>query len=261
MSPKLTRGPLLPTPPEASAAALPWAPQVSARHEWYALRWPLLSWSLLAWARRLVCLSGIRSVVGGAASVTPALHTRWRPGAGVLAGVLLVLLLVVPGASPAWAGLDDDRYDGNIFALYAGNGSLVPPRSTLAEARADGRVAVVIYYLDDSSVSKRFAPVVSELQRQWGNSIELIPLVTDPLQDRKAEGADDPASYWKGTIPQVVVFDRAGKVVFDASGSVSSDAINSAVSRATGIPLPAGANALTTESFNELNAEVVPVRP
>ncbi|NBD32643.1 MAG: thioredoxin family protein, partial [Cyanobacteria bacterium] len=27
----------------------------------------------------------------------------------------------------AIAGLDDDRYDGNIFALYAGNGSLVPP--------------------------------------------------------------------------------------------------------------------------------------
>jgi thiol-disulfide isomerase/thioredoxin len=178
-----------------------------------------------------------------------------------VAGVLLLLLLALPGAAPAWAGLDDDRYDGNIFALYAGNGSLVPPRSTLADARAAGRVAVVVYYLDDSSVSKRFAPVVSELQRQWGNSIELIPLVTDPLQDRKAEGPDDPATYWKGTIPQVVVFDRAGQVVFDASGAVGSDAINNAVSRATGIPLPAGANALTTESFNELNAEVVPARP
>jgi hypothetical protein len=171
------------------------------------------------------------------------------------------LLLLVPGAAPAWAGLDDDRYDGNIFALYAGNGSLVPPRSTLAEARADGRVAVVIYYLDDSSVSKRFAPVVSELQRQWGNSIELIPLVTDPLQNRRTDGADDPATYWKGTIPQVVVFDRDGKVVFDASGPVGSDAINSAVSRATGIPLAAGAPSLITESFNELNAEVVPARP
>ena len=101
----------------------------------------------------------------------------------------------------------------------------------------------------------------SELQRQWGNSIELIPLVTDPLQDRKAEGADDPATYWKGTIPQVIVFDRGGKVVFDASGAVSSDAINAAVSRATGIPLAAGAPSLTTESFNELNAEVVPARP
>ncbi len=178
----------------------------------------------------------------------------------VLAGLLLALLLVLPGASPALASLDDDRYDGNIFALYAGNGSLVPPRSSLAQSRADGRVSVVIYYLDDSSVSKRFAPVVSELQRQWGNSIELIPLVTDPLQDRKAEGADDPATYWKGTIPQVVVFDRSGKVVFDASGSIGSDAINAAVSRATGIALQPGAPALATESFNELNAEVVPAR-
>jgi len=184
----------------------------------------------------------------------------WRVDLSWLAGLLAALLLLLPGAAPAWAGLDDDRYDGNIFALYAGNGSLVPPRSTLAAARSDGRVAVVIYYLDDSSVSKRFAPVVSELQRQWGNSIELIPLVTDPLQDRRAEGADDPATYWKGIIPQVVVFDRDGKVVFDASGAVSSDAINSAVSRATGIPLPEAAKALTTESFNELNSEVVPAR-
>lgn len=184
-----------------------------------------------------------------------------RRGLAALAGLLLALLLWLPGAAPAWAGLDDDRYDGNIFALYAGNGSLVPPRSTLAEARAEGRVAVVVYYLDDSSVSKRFAPVVSELQRQWGNSIELIPLVTDPLQDRQAEGAADPATYWKGTIPQVVVFDRAGKVVFDASGAVSTDAINTAVSRATGIPLAPGAPALATESFNELNSEVVPARP
>lgn len=186
---------------------------------------------------------------------------RRRQGLSWVAGLLIALLLLLPGATPAWAGLDDDRYDGNIFALYAGNGSLVPPRSTLAEALADSRVAVVVYYLDDSSVSKRFAPVVSELQRQWGNSIELIPLVTDPLQDRKPAGAADPATYWKGTIPQVVVFDRGGKVVFDASGAVGSDAINSAISRATGIPLAAGAPALTTESFNELNAEVVPSRP
>lgn len=235
MTPKPVPVPLLPSPPEASAT-VPCGPVPCVREH-----------------RHGGFPGGLRTCSAPAGS--PRLQfLAWA------AGLLVALLLFLPAATPAWAGLDDDRYDGNIFALYAGNGSLVPPRSTLAEALDDGRVAVVIYYLDDSSVSKRFAPVVSELQRQWGNSIELIPLVTDPLQDRKPEGAADPATYWKGTIPQVVVFDRAGKVVFDASGAVSSDAINSAVSRATGIPLPAGAKALTTESFNELNSEVVPAR-
>jgi thiol-disulfide isomerase/thioredoxin len=175
------------------------------------------------------------------------------------AGTLAFLLLGNPDG--AWASLSDDRYDGNIFALYAGNGSLVPPRSTLAQARADGRVAVVVYYLDDCSVCKRFAPVVSELQRRWGNAIELIPLVTDPLQNRPLQGPLDPASYWKGTIPQVVVIDGSGSVVFDADGAVTIDAIDAAISGATGIPLTPGTAAGTTLSFNELNSEVVSSRP
>ncbi|NET54244.1 MAG: thioredoxin family protein, partial [Merismopedia sp. SIO2A8] len=40
--------------------------------------------------------------------------------------------MLLLGTPPALAGLDDDRFDGNIFALYGGNGSLVPPRITLA---------------------------------------------------------------------------------------------------------------------------------
>ena len=38
--------------------------------------------------------------------------------------LVAALVLVV---SPVQAVLNDDRYDGNIYALYAGNGSLVPP--------------------------------------------------------------------------------------------------------------------------------------
>ena len=74
--------------------------------------------------------------------------------------VSIALLLHV---APAAAVLNSDSYDGNIYALYAGNGSLVPPASTLEESLAEGRTAVIVYYLDDSAVSKRFAPVVSEL--------------------------------------------------------------------------------------------------
>ncbi len=178
-----------------------------------------------------------------------------------LLAIVLVLLCSLSGlAAPAAASLEDDRYDGNIFALYAGNGSLVPPRSSLAQALADKRVTVVIYYLDDSSVSKRFAPVVSELQRLWGQSIELIPLVTDPLQNRPIEGPTDPAAYWNGTIPQVVIFDRNGKPVFDASGQVDVDAINGVISQATGIPMAPQTGSSTTVSFNELNSEVVTSR-
>lgn len=172
-----------------------------------------------------------------------------------LAIALLLSLGLLPAA--AHASLENDRYDGNIFALYAGNGSLVPPRSTLAQALETHRTSVLVFYLDDSSVSKRFAPVVSELQRQWGNRIDLIPLVSDPLQGRPEQGPTDPAHYWKGVIPQVVVVDGDGRVRFDAAGSMELAAIDAAISEATGLPLPAGQRAGATISINELNSEVL----
>lgn len=180
------------------------------------------------------------------------------PGCQLL-GLLIALWIGLTGLGlqPAAAALTNNTYDGNIYALYAGNGSLVPPRSTLAQAMADHRPAAVIYYLDDDAASKQFSPVVSELQRLWGNRIELIPLVIDPLQNRATEGSTDPATYWNGVIPQVVVFDTDGKVVFNESGLVNVDRINDGVSKATGIPLPEGGTTSTTVSFNELNAEVV----
>ena len=173
-------------------------------------------------------------------------------------GVLLAAALwgLVPTAA-AQASLTSNSYDGNIYALYAGNGSLVPPRSSLAQALSDHRTTVVIYYLDDDAASKQFSAVVSELQRVWLNSIELIPLVTDPLQNRGDAGPSDPAHYWRGQVPQVVVFNTEGRVIFDEQGLVDVDAINAAVSQATGIPLPEGGTRSSTESFNELNSEVV----
>ena len=172
-------------------------------------------------------------------------------------GLLLAAGLVGLGSHPAQASLTNNSYDGNIYALYAGNGSLVPPRSSLAQAMADQRPAVVIYYLDDDAASKQFAAVVSELQRLWNRNIELIPLVTDPLQNRADTGPSDPAHYWRGVVPQVVVFDSQGKVIFDEQGAVSVDAINASLSLATGIALPEGGTRSSTESFNELNSEVV----
>ena len=170
--------------------------------------------------------------------------------------LLILLLLSVGLVVPASAVLNDNAYDGNIYALYAGNGSLVPPSTTLADSMASGRTAVIVYYLDDSTVSKRFAPVVSELQRFWGRNIDLMPLTTDALQGRETSDADDPARYWKGTIPQVTVINADGQVVFDRDGQVPLASINAAISEATGLPAPDFSEIDQEGSFNEVNVEV-----
>ena len=169
-----------------------------------------------------------------------------------LLGAGLCLLLM---ANPAEAARDTDSYDGNIFALYAGNGSLVPPATTLKDALENERTSVIVYYLDDSSTSKIFAPVVSELQRLWGREVDLLPMTTDAFQGDESQGRFDPATYWHGTIPQVVVIDGKGTVLLDEDGQVPLEAINAAISEATGIDAPAQGS--TTISFNELNTEVL----
>ena len=168
----------------------------------------------------------------------------------IIAALCLMLIVL-----PAQAIRETDSYDGNIFALYAGNGSLVPPAVTLADSLQAGRTSVIVYYLDDSRTSKAFSPAVSELQRLWGNSVDLLPLTTDALQGRTDSDRTDPAHYWHGIIPQVVVIDGDGKVLLDEEGQVPLEQINSAISQATGLPAPQGES--MSLSFNELNTEVI----
>ena len=165
---------------------------------------------------------------------------------------VLALMLI---ALPAQAIRETDSYDGNIFALYAGNGSLVPPAVTLADSQKAGRTSVIVYYLDDSRTSKAFSPAVSELQRLWGNSVDLLPLTTDALQGRATNDRSDPAHYWHGIVPQVVVINGDGQLLLDEEGQVPLEQINAAISEATGLPAPQGES--MSLSFNELNTEVI----
>ena len=172
----------------------------------------------------------------------------------VLRSLFVLGLCLLLNANPSLAARDTDSYDGNIFSLYAGNGSLVPPATTLKDALKKERPSVIVFYLDDSSTSKVFAPVVSELQRLWGREVDLLPFTTDALQGDDTQDPSDPATYWHGTIPQVVVIDGSGTVLLDEDGQVPLETINAAISEATGIEAPAQGS--TTMSFNELNTEV-----
>jgi hypothetical protein len=45
--------------------------------------------------------------------------------------LLIITCLFLLGTPPVLAGINDDRFDGNIYVLYAGNGSLVPPKGVI----------------------------------------------------------------------------------------------------------------------------------
>ncbi len=173
--------------------------------------------------------------------------------ADLMKNIASIFLAIVLLALPANAARETDSYDGNIFFLYAANGSLVPPTTTLANSLERKRTSVIVFYLDDSATSKQFAPVVSALKLVWGSEIDILPYTTDEIQRHPSEDPREPAYYWHGRIPQTVVIDGNGTIQLDQEGQVSVKELNSSISRATGLEEPS--YNLTIKSFNEYNSE------
>jgi len=168
----------------------------------------------------------------------------------IFSSLLILFFLFV---NPVYSARDTDSYDGNIYPIYAGNGSLVPPPSTLSESLKNERTSVLVFYLDDSSTSKQFAPVVSGIKLLWSSSIDLIPLSIDELDNDDKKTFKDPGYYWNGKIPQTVILDGKGNILLDEEGQVSFDEINDAITRGTGLKKPDFD--LTVKSLNEYNSE------
>ena len=168
----------------------------------------------------------------------------------IFSSLLILFLLFV---NPVYSARDTDSYDGNIYPIYAGNGSLVPPQSTLSESLKNERTSVLVFYLDDSSTSKQFAPVVSGIKLLWSSSVDLIPLSIDELDNDDQKTYKDPGYYWHGKIPQTVILDGKGNVLLDEEGQVSFDKLNDAITKATGLNKPDFD--LEVKSFNEYNSE------
>ena len=168
----------------------------------------------------------------------------------IFSSLLILFFLFV---NPVYSARDTDSYDGNIYPIYAGNGSLVPPQSTLSESLKNERTSVLVFYLDDSSTSKQFAPVVSGIKLLWSSSVDLIPLSIDELDNDDQTTFTDPGYYWHGKIPQTVILDGKGNVLLDEEGQVSFDQLNDAITKGTGLKKPDFD--LEVKSFNEYNSE------
>ncbi|PZO42391.1 MAG: thioredoxin family protein [Pseudanabaena frigida] len=171
-------------------------------------------------------------------------------GLGILFGS------VFGNAQIVQAKLTDDTYDGNIFALYGGNGSIVPPRMSLAQSLQLGRPAMVVFYVDDSADCKRFSPILNLAQGFYGKTISLIAIPVDSLDlQKKSYEPTEEAYYYKGTVPQTVLISGDGKVSYDREGLFGFEELDSAIRDLLGLPdaPPELKFRKTDKVINELN--------
>lgn len=170
--------------------------------------------------------------------------------------VFLLAFLVI-GTSPAWAGLSDDHYDGNIFALYGGNGSLVPPRMTLAQSFQRGKPAVMVLYVDDSKDCKEYSAVLSRVDAYYGRGADLIFTSLDAIAPKAQYEPTEPGYYYKGFLPQTVIFNESGDVVLNESGVLPFEQIDDVLRDVFDLLPRSESVELKRRQINEVSSEIV----
>ncbi|WP_413467282.1 thylakoid membrane photosystem I accumulation factor [Pleurocapsa sp. FMAR1] len=167
---------------------------------------------------------------------------------------LLITIFSFSWISPALATIDDDRYEGNIFLLFGGNGSLVPPRMNLPTSLKREKPAILVFYVDDSSDCKQFSILVTRLQAFYGQAASVIPVTVDSFIDRQQYSPKDPAYYYSGVVPETVILNQQGKVVYDGKGQVPYEEMDDALREVFNLLPRSKSEVLKRRSFNEFNS-------
>jgi thiol-disulfide isomerase/thioredoxin len=168
--------------------------------------------------------------------------------------LILSCLLLFP--TSALASLNDDHYDGNIFPLYAGNGSLVPPKVTLAQSFQRSNPTLLFFYVDDSSDCKQFAPVISQLDAFYGRVADLIAINVDAIPVKASYEPTEPGYYYRGYVPQVVVFNQTGEVVLNEQGAVPFETVDDVMRQVFDLLPRSQSVELRRRQANEFNVEL-----
>ncbi|MFS8856654.1 thylakoid membrane photosystem I accumulation factor [Synechococcus sp. H55.7] len=162
--------------------------------------------------------------------------------------LLVALCVVFMGwlSPPANALLNDDRYDGNIFALYGSNGGMIPPRVSLKQAKEQGIPALLVYYIDDSSDCKKYAATLANLQVRYGLGVYFIPYSVDSLLP-----GDERGQYYSGQVPQTLLFDSQGNIAYQSIGNRPITEVENAIRALFHLdPVPPGV--IKAKPFNEI---------
>lgn len=161
------------------------------------------------------------------------------------------------GTLPAIASIDDDRLDGNIFVVYAGNGSLVPAKLSLKDSLKRDLPTVLVFYLDDSRDCKQFAIVVSRIQEFYGRAANIIPISVDSIPMKDNYTPQEPGYYYRGGVPQTVIIGQNGKVIFDKKGQIPYETVDDVLREVFDLLPRSESVELKRRPFNEFNTELV----
>ena len=188
-----------------------------------------------------------------------SLHRLWQSLIKFCLLPVLIAVISLPlwHTEPAYANIDDDRYEGNVFILFAGNGSLVPPRFGLAESLQRKMPTILVFYVDDSSDCKQFSGVVSRLQQYYDRNASIIPVSVDSIPLKSSYTPQEPGYYYQGIVPQTVILDQQGKVLFNKSGQIPYEEADDILRKVFDL-LPRDKSVeLKRRSFNQFNSELV----
>lgn len=156
--------------------------------------------------------------------------------------------------NPASATINDDSYEGNVYILFGGNGSLVPPRMDLPTSLKREKPAILVFYIDDSFDCKQFSLEVTRLQEFYGRAASIIPVTVDSFIDKDNYTPDEPAYYYNGVVPETVILDQKGKVVYDGKGQVPYEEMDDVLREVFDLLPRSESVILKRRSFNEFNS-------
>ena len=170
--------------------------------------------------------------------------------------LLSLSCLFLLGMPPALAALNDDHFDGNIFVLYAGNGSLVPPKVKLETSLLSDKPTLLVFYVDDSSDCKQYATVVSRLQAFYGRAADFMPINVDTMLPKSTYAPTEPGYYYEGVVPQLLIFNQSGKMVFNKKGQVPYEQVDDTLREVFNLLPRSDSVELKRRTVNEINTEL-----
>lgn len=177
----------------------------------------------------------------------------WRRCLSLL---ILISCILFTSIQPAVAAINDDNYEGNIFMVYAGNGSLVPAHATLAEALTNHKPTMLAFYVDDSRDCKQYAVVISRIQSFYGSVAEIIAVDVDRISLKAKDSPTEPNYYYSGGVPQVVLFNQEGDVILNKKGQVPFEEIDDKFRKVFDLLPRSESVELKRRSFNEFSSEL-----